>query len=304
VSRFSPNKSKVEFQSNKIPEGLPEPEKDSESHTAAEGGKAISNRVLQDTLDSDFNFRLKSTADVNTISEGSAGTVRDEPDRSQLQSEGRLMTASTEGGERLLNVPAEELFFDDADLDQNLNMIASREEQELSQMTVNEAEKCEFQRLQALELIKRVNQNKPLVDTVRDSRLIPIEKTKHLNPKQNKSKLSRIEHSFIKLGADVSPPKSVLSNPFEAYIPPHFTKSLSVDHIKTGKNKSTDSVASSHDGKSFDDISHRLQLKHIQKKSKPLEESWSSHAVKLKSIRQEKEQKEQEKFRLTLKKYL
>eukprot|EP01040_Poterioochromonas_malhamensis_P012403 gene12403-13562_t len=181
------------------------------------------------------------------------------------------------------------------------------EETVLSQMTIDEAEKVKFQKMQALSLVKRVNLGKQLPDSVRSSRLIPSEENKPFQTKKKKTPLSKSDRAFFVLPGEERG-RSVLKDPNQAYIPPVKSKLPLSTSPSPAQGSLINLRASSKDseGLSFAhslSLVERLQNKQITRKSMGFEDSWSTHAEKVQSLKQEKEMKEQEKFRSVLTKY-
>jgi hypothetical protein len=169
------------------------------------------------------------------------------------------------------------------------------EENEFSRMSMDAEERRKFEKFQAISLIKRLNANKYVPDSVRESRLIPSNETKHLGFVQKTIKLSRNNRTFLKLTADQAEPRSSVKSANELYVSP-YTKPSSTVAFESGNSLSSPSYDSS------TSLADRLQSKHIPRTKS--QDSWSSHAAKLLSVRQEKEFREQEKFKSSLKKYL
>jgi hypothetical protein len=169
------------------------------------------------------------------------------------------------------------------------------EENEFSRMTMDAEERRKFEKFQAISLIKRLNANKYVPDSIRESRLIPSNEAKHLGFVQKKIKLSRNNRTFLKLQADQAEPHSLVKSANELYISPYM-KPGGVVALDSGNSLSSPSYDSS------TSLADRLQSKHIPRTKS--QDSWSSHAAKLLSVRQEKEFREQEKFKSSLRKFL
>jgi hypothetical protein len=182
-------------------------------------------------------------------------------------------------------------------------------ENALSRMTMDEEQKRKFQKFQAIALIKRLNEEKQVPDSMRESRLIPIKQPKQIGgstPK--KSKLSRKDKTFLKL--EENPPTSLIQNPNDIFQPP-IPKPLKIvenNPVNSLASMSTDFGTISHNlsasrEEQFLSLSTRLQSKERNKRSVGFADSYANHANKVLAVKQEKEKKENEKFRGVLKKY-
>lgn len=177
------------------------------------------------------------------------------------------------------------------------NLESSLEENSLSQMALGEEEKRKFQKYQALSLIKRLNAEKFVPDSVRDSRLIPVQQIKKFDLKQKKFQLSRKEKAFLKL--EETAPSSLVQDPNCLYISP-----LSKPEKLRVQNSEIDLFQRSLSKDDTSTSTNRLQGKYTVKRSPNFENSFTNHAEKLLSLKHDKELKEQEKFRGVLRKFI
>lgn len=101
-------------------------------------------------------------------------------------------------------------------------------ESECSQSSIDESERRRMLKTRAVALIKKVNAGKVLPDTMRDSRLVPIEAASPHKKLRRRPKFSTKQHTFL---ASESAPQSIAHSTAEVYVPP---KSFFGKHVPKG----------------------------------------------------------------------